>query len=184
MTNRRQRTCRGTALTRLRTRQVVGKWRFLLGGLNETQSTNCFERGSVQFQSQRVFALTEPDVAIDEGGARGFWTMVYDEGFEVHIGGMKVSRRGAGPPPLASPLRRRAQYFAFFAFGTGAHQVGRGAACGDHCFSGLEFNRFSYRSAPRRRLRRARATAGAPPPGGTTPTTARRGAATPPRSCR
>ena len=35
------------------------------------------------------YALTfeTPDVAVDGSGQRGFWTMVYDEGFEVQIGG-------------------------------------------------------------------------------------------------
>ena len=31
--------------------------------------------------------LTDPDVVTDSAGRRGFWTMVYDEGYEVRIGG-------------------------------------------------------------------------------------------------
>ena len=31
--------------------------------------------------------LTDPDVVTDSAGRRGFWTMVYDEGYEVQIGG-------------------------------------------------------------------------------------------------
>ena len=31
--------------------------------------------------------LTDPDVVTDNAGRRGFWTMVYDEGYEVQIGG-------------------------------------------------------------------------------------------------
>eukprot|EP00966_Prymnesium_polylepis_P101370 2347868-Prymnesium_polylepis.1 len=65
---------------------------------------------TVRPHRQYVVTLSEPDIAMGEDGAFGFWTMVYDEGFEVRIAGttyfaFSAFRRSSEPvhnAPLAS----------------------------------------------------------------------------------
>lgn len=47
-----------------------------------------FTRPSVLVESKVVkVTLAEPNIAIDADGNKGTWTMIYDEGFEVQVGG-------------------------------------------------------------------------------------------------
>ena len=43
--------------------------------------------GALRATEAYEITLTDPDVVTDSAGRRGFWTMVYDEGYEVQIGG-------------------------------------------------------------------------------------------------
>ena len=88
--------------------QVAGDWVFTLdAGGNKPHSSGdlsgiaCgypqpdrnadhFTRPSI-LVGQRTLkvSLTEPNIAVDENGNKGTWTMIYDEGFEVAVGGRK-----------------------------------------------------------------------------------------------
>jgi len=82
--------------------EVVGEWRFTLGPLNEHR-TSCGhlrpDREESQPQreivdtnhsgeSQLMVTLKNPNVAATARNAKGTWTMVYDEGFEVTVSGL------------------------------------------------------------------------------------------------
>jgi len=81
--------------------QVVGDWEFTLGALSSTRSACGHKHPDDQYaqpalslvssqsstQSMRL-SLQDPSTAISKDGAQtGTWTMIYDEGFEVAIGG-------------------------------------------------------------------------------------------------
>jgi len=79
--------------------QVLGEWRFTLGKMSEKR-TSCGHlrpdteegqpaRSVVDTASaeQLMVALRSPNVAETARDMRGHWTMVYDEGFEVVVGG-------------------------------------------------------------------------------------------------
>ncbi len=91
--------------------QIRGRWRFHLGPLAAASGAPARACGHhlpgskedvMADPSARVvnatpydLALADPDLVTDAHGLRGFWTMVYDEGFEVRA----VCRgRGATPP--------------------------------------------------------------------------------------
>merc|ERR1712012_64046 len=62
---------------------VQGAWRFSIGKAGQ----ECDTLGPVSHEL--VLKLRYPDGAVDEFGNIGFWTMVYNQGFEVVINGRK-----------------------------------------------------------------------------------------------
>jgi cathepsin C len=82
--------------------QVVGEWHFKLSPLREQRSACGHEHPDVEEHqpssqlvdaqgsnvTQLVLTLKNPNVAVTSQGTKGVWTMVYDEGFEVNVGGM------------------------------------------------------------------------------------------------
>eukprot|EP00418_Pyrodinium_bahamense_P096049 CAMPEP_0179048890 /NCGR_PEP_ID=MMETSP0796-20121207/19936_1 /TAXON_ID=73915 /ORGANISM="Pyrodinium bahamense, Strain pbaha01" /LENGTH=540 /DNA_ID=CAMNT_0020745361 /DNA_START=66 /DNA_END=1688 /DNA_ORIENTATION=+ len=81
--------------------QIVGEWRFTLGPLSEKRSSCGHSRPDKEeeqppkeavallgTESQLGVTLVNPNIAVTEGRAKGNWTMVYDEGFEVNVGGL------------------------------------------------------------------------------------------------
>jgi len=81
--------------------EVVGEWRFTLGPLRERRSscghlrpdseTSQPSRAVVDAdseQTQLMVMLKNPNLAATARDSGGTWTMVYDEGFEVSVGGM------------------------------------------------------------------------------------------------
>eukprot|EP00929_Paragymnodinium_shiwhaense_P000522 TRINITY_DN10075_c0_g3_i1.p2 TRINITY_DN10075_c0_g3~~TRINITY_DN10075_c0_g3_i1.p2 ORF type:complete len:598 (+),score=159.03 TRINITY_DN10075_c0_g3_i1:134-1795(+) len=83
--------------------QIYGEWRFTRGALRESRDSCGHSRPDAeQFQPKRDTVLMEPglhstevtvtlqkpNVAVTSDGQKGTWTMVYDEGFEVNVGGM------------------------------------------------------------------------------------------------
>lgn len=80
--------------------QIVGEWDFLLGGLENERSSCGHQRPDVEeVQPQelvgkavdtRRITLQDPDIAVAHGSAPGFFTLIYDEGFEVQIDGLTL----------------------------------------------------------------------------------------------
>ena len=81
--------------------QVLGRWTLHIGSPSvQTEPPHCGAQvpgakvdpmlnpeDVVRAQRTYRVSLFDPAVAIGEDGAVGFWTMVYDEGFEIRIGG-------------------------------------------------------------------------------------------------
>lgn len=79
--------------------QVEGDWTFTLGPLSSKRTSCGHQRPDIEegqpsrtlvaapITTKRV-ALHSPNVAKSESDAHGTWTMIYDEGFEVTVGGL------------------------------------------------------------------------------------------------
>lgn len=82
--------------------QVVGEWRFTLGPAGEHRSSCGHVRPDAEDAqpsrwivdsqgnktSQLMVTMKNPNVAVTARDTQGSWTMVYDEGFEVNVGGL------------------------------------------------------------------------------------------------
>ena len=66
--------------------EISGTWLFSIGKGGHDNTINCSEFKPV---SELQVELLFPDVAVDENGITGFWTLIYNQGFEVEIGGKK-----------------------------------------------------------------------------------------------
>ncbi|XP_041360896.1 dipeptidyl peptidase 1-like [Gigantopelta aegis] len=83
--------------------QIVGTWTFLMGPDNNDNTINC----SIPFQEVTTYTLTLyfPDIAVDTAGNQGFWTLIYNQGFEVVINNKKFfafSFYAENPKPYVS----------------------------------------------------------------------------------
>jgi len=87
--------------------EVVGEWKFILGAL-QTKRTSCGHarpdieeaqptRSLVDTEAapkastdarQLMVTLQNPNIAMSARDSQGSWTMIYDEGFEVNVGGL------------------------------------------------------------------------------------------------
>ena len=69
--------------------EISGEWYFHIGkkGYDNTISCSSFSVASVE--SAQVVRLLYPDIAVDDLGNKGFWTLIYNQGFEVVIGNHK-----------------------------------------------------------------------------------------------
>ena len=65
---------------------VEGKWVFHVGDTGYNNSLDCSQ---FQVKTDLIVELTFPDVALDEFGNQGFWTLIYNQGFEVVVGTRK-----------------------------------------------------------------------------------------------
>ena len=65
---------------------IRGKWSFHIGpsGLDNTVDCSGF-----QVENVITLELNYPDVALDQQGHQGFWTLIYNQGFEVVIDNKK-----------------------------------------------------------------------------------------------
>ena len=63
---------------------IRGTWMFSIGPTGLDRTVNCSEPWKTA--STLTVQLVFPDVAVDEDGNKGFWTMIYNQGFEVQIG--------------------------------------------------------------------------------------------------
>lgn len=66
---------------------VKGKWVFSIGegGFDRTLNCSSFVSGKTELKLELLF----PDLAVDQYGNKGFWTLIYNQGFEVTISGRK-----------------------------------------------------------------------------------------------
>jgi len=65
---------------------LLGTWTFSLGNNNNNKYINCSKFTTA---STYTVTLKDPDVATDEAGNTGFWTVIYDQGFEIQIDNKK-----------------------------------------------------------------------------------------------
>ena len=64
--------------------EIRGTWLFSIGEGGHDNTIKCSEFKAVsELQVQLLF----PDVAVDSEGNVGFWTLIYNQGFEVQING-------------------------------------------------------------------------------------------------
>lgn len=64
---------------------IRGVWDFNMDAGGKTNTVNC--SAAIQFRRTYTINLTYPDIAIGPDGEIGFWTMIYNQGFEVRING-------------------------------------------------------------------------------------------------
>ncbi|KAK3103808.1 hypothetical protein FSP39_022041 [Pinctada imbricata] len=68
---------------------VQGMWIFDMGSREHGSSLKCDSPASFEKVSSLRVNLLFPNLAIDEFGNKGFWTLIYNQGFEVVIHGRK-----------------------------------------------------------------------------------------------
>ena len=66
--------------------EISGKWSFHIGPKGGDNTIDCT---SFSVQTEYTVQLSFPDVAVDESGNKGFWTLIYNQGFEVVIANQK-----------------------------------------------------------------------------------------------
>ena len=64
---------------------VVGEWTFSVGSSLNDKTLNCSDFDTSQTVENITLQLFYPDVVADRDGNKGFWTMIYNQGFEVVI---------------------------------------------------------------------------------------------------
>ena len=67
--------------------EIRGPWIFFVGRGGFNNTVNC--SNSFPVVSKLLLNLLFPDIAVDNNGNKGFWTLIYNQGFEVHINGRK-----------------------------------------------------------------------------------------------
>ena len=67
--------------------EIRGSWLFSVGQGGYNNTIDCSKEFSVV--SKLGVDLLFPDIAMDENGNLGFWTMIYNQGFEVVINDKK-----------------------------------------------------------------------------------------------
>jgi len=72
---------------------VIGVWDFVIGDTSADSAVDCSQVGEKQLlassKAKYTVKLVYPNVAVDQFGNDGFWTMVYNQGFEVVVAGRK-----------------------------------------------------------------------------------------------
>ena len=68
---------------------IAGKWVLHVGKGGFDNTLKCNGNGSFEVTSTVVVDLVFPDTAVDSDGNRGFWTMIYNQGFELVINNRK-----------------------------------------------------------------------------------------------
>jgi len=66
--------------------KALGEWTLSLSDNNFFNNVSC---ASFTIKSYYKVTLKEPHIAIDQDGNQGFWTYIYDQGFELVINGRK-----------------------------------------------------------------------------------------------
>ena len=101
-------------------RQTVGTWNFKLGSNKNDDTLTCghklpdevmtmvdqkvrYKSPNFSVDSEYKVTLTNPNIATDEKGNKGTWTMIYDEGFEVNINGRKFFSFFCYEPKVQNP---------------------------------------------------------------------------------
>ena len=66
--------------------EISGTWSFHIGPKGYDNTIDC---SSFTVQTELTVELSYPDVAVDKVGNKGFWTLIYNQGFEVVIANRK-----------------------------------------------------------------------------------------------
>ena len=67
--------------------EISGTWLFHIGRKGYDNSVDC--SSSFTVETELTVQLSYPDVAVDQYGNKGFWTLIYNQGFEVVIANHK-----------------------------------------------------------------------------------------------
>jgi cathepsin C len=101
-------------------RQTVGVWNFKLGSNKNDDTLTCghklpdsvmtmvdnhvrYDTPNFDVDKEYKVTLSNPNIATDEEGHKGTWTMIYDEGFEVKINGRKFFTFFVYEPKINNP---------------------------------------------------------------------------------
>lgn len=66
---------------------IAGTWIFHAGPSGQDNTLDC--RSGFQVRNSLTVKLSYPDSVMDQDGNKGFWTMIYNQGFEVVVAGRK-----------------------------------------------------------------------------------------------
>jgi len=66
---------------------IQGRWLFSITNTGHKQGVDCSKIGPVNIRY--VIDLNYPDLAVDQFGNAGHWTLIYNQGFEVTVAGRK-----------------------------------------------------------------------------------------------
>lgn len=66
---------------------IAGTWIFHVGPSGQDNTLDC--RSGFQVRGSLTVKLSYPDIVTDQDGNKGFWTMIYNQGFEVVVAGRK-----------------------------------------------------------------------------------------------
>ena len=66
--------------------EIQGTWSFHIGDKGYDNTIDC---SSFSAKTELTVQLLYPDVAVDEYGNKGFWTLIYNQGFEVVVANHK-----------------------------------------------------------------------------------------------
>ena len=145
--------------------QIVGRWKLHIGVPSSHHAPSCGMHTpgdltdptpdpATVVHAHRTYhiELSEPDLATGEDGAVGFWTMVYDEGFEIRLSGItyfafSAFRRSSEPAhnaPLA-PSDTRGYASECWRTGPGRYRVSNHSTAWG-CFYATRDGRLSMRS--------------------------------------
>ena len=67
---------------------IAGTWTFYVGKTGYDNTIDCCSN-EIPVQNRITIELKFPDIALDEYGTEGFWTLIYNQGFEVVINNKK-----------------------------------------------------------------------------------------------
>jgi len=67
--------------------EIAGSWTFHIGAGNKNRNINC--NNTFATVNTLKINLIYPDIAVDQFNNRGFWTLIYNQGFEVVLAGRK-----------------------------------------------------------------------------------------------
>ena len=67
--------------------EIQGSWVFYAGLSRYDNTLKCDK--AFKLAREFHFQLLFPDIVVDDEGNRGFWTMIYNQGFEVVVDGRK-----------------------------------------------------------------------------------------------
>ena len=68
---------------------ILGSWTFNLGPAGFDRTVDCDKFSSEDVYKTLTVHLAFPDTVVDEYGNKGFWTLIYNQGFEVVVGDRK-----------------------------------------------------------------------------------------------
>lgn len=73
----------GDTLANCTYEEMSGNWTFFVGSDGHDNTLDC--SGDLSVVSKVMVTLTYPDIAKDDKGNTGFWTIIYNQGFEVVV---------------------------------------------------------------------------------------------------
>ena len=79
-------SARGDTPANCHFKDIIGKWNLMIGEETRDRPFHCSTAKTFDINYQ--VDLIYPNVAVDQFGNAGFWTLVYNQGFEIQLQGL------------------------------------------------------------------------------------------------